>query len=201
MFTIAIQAGGKSKRMGEDKALRPFLGRPLIERVLERVLSVGDELIVIANKRDAYQFLNVHVYPDVIPNRGALGGLYTALSVASNPVVGVVASDMPFVSAPLLERLKDILLESGADAVLPSAEGGLEPLHAVYRRETCLPLVKKALDNNQWQMIAWHAQADVRVLTPEETRRHAPHPRTFWNLNTPQEFREAEEEVRIQKRL
>ena len=186
--------------MGEDKALRPFLGRPLIERVIERVSFLGDELIVVANETADYHFLNVPVFPDVIPHRGALGGLYTALSVAANPMVGVVACDMPFVSASLFEHLKTILLESGSDAVLPSVEGGPEPLHAVYRRETCLPLVKEALDNNLWKMVAWHSQADVRILTPEETRQHAPHLRTFWNLNTVQEFQKAEEEVQIQKR-
>lgn len=199
MFTTIIQAGGKSTRMGEDKALRPFLGRPLVERVLERVSFVGEEVLVIANRPDDYQFLNVPVHPDVIPNRGALGGLYTALSVSANPIVGVVACDLPFASAPLLKHLKTILDETDVDAALPSTEGGLEPLHAVYRRATCLPLVKSALENDVWKMIGWHDQAKVRILTPVETRQHAPHPRTFWNLNTPEEFQKAEEEARMQK--
>lgn len=195
MFTIVIQAGGKSKRMGEDKALLPFLGRPLIERVRDRVANLGEELIVVTNRPAGYQFLNVPLYQDVIPDRGALGGLYTALSVSANPLVGVVACDMPFVSAPLLEHLTTILYETDADAALPSTEGGLEPLHAVYRRATCLPLVNNALENDIWKMIGWHEQAKVRILTPQETRQHAPYPRTFWNLNTPEEFQEAEEEA------
>ncbi len=206
MFTIVIQAGGKSKRMGEDKALLPFLGHPLIERIINRVSSLGDELIVIANDLVAndlaannmadYQFLNLPLYRDVIPNRGALGGLYTALSVSACPIVGVVACDMPFVSAPLLGHLKNILLETDADAALPSTEGGLEPLHAVYRRDTCLPLVKEAIEDGLWKVIGWHAQADVLTLSPAETRQHAPNPRTFWNLNTPEEFQAAEEVAR-----
>ncbi len=197
MFTIIIQAGGKSERMGKDKALLPFLGQPLIARVIDRFSGLGDETIVVANNVAEYRFLNLPLRPDVIPNRGALGGLYTALYVSANPVVGLVACDMPFASPQLLAHLKATLCETNADAALPSTEGGLEPLHAVYRRETCLPLVKKAIENGQWKMIAWHKNADVRILTPEETKRHAPHPHTFWNLNTPQEFREAEEEARM----
>ncbi len=196
MFTLIVQAGGKSTRMGKDKALLPFLGRPLIERIINRVSSLGDELIVITNNVEDYQFLNLPLYPDVIPNRGALGGLYTALSVSAGSLVGVIGCDLPFVSAPLLEHLKNILVETGADAALPSTEGGLEPLHAVYRRETCLPIVKSAIEADMWKMIAWHAQADVHILSPRETRRYAPNPRTFWNLNTPEEFRVAEDVAR-----
>ncbi|MEA2007967.1 MAG: molybdenum cofactor guanylyltransferase [Chloroflexota bacterium] len=197
MFTIVIQAGGKSERMGKDKALLPFLGRPLIARVIDRVSVLGDETIVVANNITEYKFLNVPLYPDVIPNRGALGGLYTALYVSANPVVGLVACDMPFASPQLLAHLKATLQKTGADAVLPSTEGGLEPLHAVYRRETCLPLIKEAIKNGMWKMIGWHKNADVRVLSPEETKQYAPHPRVFWNLNTPQEFQKAEEEARV----
>lgn len=181
--------------MGKDKALLPFLGQPLITRIINRVAVVGDKIIVITNNLAAYQFLSVPLYPDVIPNRGALGGLYTALSVSANPIVGLVACDLPFASPQLLAHLKTILQETGADAVLPSTKGGLEPLHAVYRRETCLPVVKAAIEKGYWKMISWHNEANVRVLSAEETRQHAPHPHTFWNINTPKNFLEAEEKA------
>ncbi len=102
MLTVVIQAGGESRRMGQDKALLPFLGKPLIQRVIERVASLADELLVTTNRPEAYQFLDLPLFPDVIPGRGALGGLYTALSAASQPLVAVVACDMPFASPALL---------------------------------------------------------------------------------------------------
>ena len=182
--------------MGEDKALMPFLDGTLVERVISRVSDIADEILVITNRPDAYRFLGLPLHEDFIPDRGALGGLYTALRAASGTEVGLAACDLPFVSPELMLYMRDLLVESGADAVLPSTEGGLEPLQAVYRRETCLPAVRAALDDGVWKMIAWHERANVRVLTPEETRSIAPHPRTFWNLNTPEEFSRAEQKAR-----
>ncbi len=192
MLTMVIQAGGESTRMSEDKALRNFLDRPLIEHLLDKFSTIGEERLIITNHQQDYTYLGVPLQTDIIPNRGALGGLYTALSAASHPHVGLVACDMPFASPPLMQHLHDLLQDTSADAVLPSTQNGLEPLHAIYRRQTCLPLVESALADDQWRMISWHDQADVRILSPEETREHVPLDITFWNLNTPEEFREAE---------
>jgi molybdopterin-guanine dinucleotide biosynthesis protein A len=72
----------------------------------------------------------------------------------------------------------------------------LEPLHAIYRRETCLPLVEAALDANQWKLISWFDHAKVRVLKLEEIARLDPKGLAFWNLNTPEDLRQAEERAR-----
>lgn len=193
MITIVLQAGGKSSRMGKDKALVPFLGVPLIKRLRDRFLDVGDELVVISNDFSGYQDLNVPLYKDLIPDRGALGGLYTALSVAKNPLVGLIAADLPFASPELLANLFNKLRSSGADGIIPNSGNDLEPLHAVYRRETALPLVKKALGQDLWRMNAWFDQADILILSPEETRNLSSSKYTFMNLNTPEDFRRAEE--------
>src|SRR5262245_39893464 len=103
MLTISIQAGGQSSRMGEDKALKPFLGRPLIQRVIDRLTPIADEIIVTTNRPEAYNFLTHRLFTDLKPGRGALGGLYTAIASASHPIVAVVACDMPFASATLIE--------------------------------------------------------------------------------------------------
>lgn len=196
MLSIVVQAGGESSRMGEDKALKPFLGEPLIKRVLRRVSSVGEEILVTTNHPERYRFLNVPVVPDLIPGRGALGGLYTALQSANQPLAAVVACDMPFVSGEILSVGKQILAETGADAVIPKTEHGLEPIHAVYRRETCLPAVKAAIDADQWRMISWHDQVQIHTLRPEVVARYDPHKLAFRNVNTPEEFRAAEELAR-----
>lgn len=193
MITIVLQAGGKSSRMGKDKALLPFLGIPLIKRLRDRFLDVGDELVVISNDFSGYQDLNIPLYKDLIQDRGALGGLFTGLSVAKNPLVGLIAADLPFASPELLANLFEKLLISGADGVIPNSENGLEPLHAVYRRESSLPLVKKAIAQDLWRMNAWFDQADILILSPEETRNLSAFPYTFMNLNTPEDFQRAED--------
>ncbi len=192
MITIVLQAGGKSTRMGKDKALLPFLGIPLIKRLRDRFSDLGEELLVITNDFSGYQDLAVPLYKDIIPDRGALGGLYTALSISKNPLVGLIAADLPFASPALLAHLIKIILTSGAEAAIPSTERGLEPLHAVYRRDTSLPLVKVAIDQNLWRMNSWFDQAEILILTPEATRKVTSSKYTFLNLNTPEDLQKAE---------
>ena len=193
MLTVCIQAGGESSRMGEDKALKTFLGRPLIQRVIDRLTSIADEVIVTTNRPDDYAFLNLPLFPDLKPGRGALGGLYTAIASSRHPLVAVVACDMPFASAHLLEAESSMLLEEEVDVVIPKSAEGYEPLHAVYRRATCLPAIASAIDADQWKVIAWFPQVKIRVLTSEEAKRYDLLGLAFWNVNTPEEFAEAEQ--------
>jgi molybdenum cofactor guanylyltransferase len=178
--------------MGENKALKNFLGRPLIQRVIERLVPIADEVLVTTNEPDAFSFLNLPLISDLKPGRGPLGGLYTALASAHHAQVAVVACDMPFASAPLLVAAAGLLEQDAADVVIAEATEGFEPLHAVYRRTTCLPAVQSAIDADQWRMIAWFPQVKVRKLTSEELDRYDPDHLAFWNLNTPAEFSDAE---------
>jgi molybdopterin-guanine dinucleotide biosynthesis protein A len=178
--------------MGENKALKNFLGRPLIQRVIERLAPIADELLVTTNEPAEFSFLNLPLVSDLKPGRGPLGGLYTALASAHHPKVAVVACDMPFASAPLLVAAAGFLEEDSADVVIAEAAEGFEPLHAVYRRGTCLVAVESAIAAEQWRMIAWFPQVKVRKLTGEELDRYDPDHLAFWYLNTTEEFSEAE---------
>ena len=178
--------------MGENKALKNFLGRPLIQRVIERLAPVADELLVTTNEPAAFSFLNLPLVADLRPGRGPLGGLFTALASAHHPHVAVVACDMPFASAPLLVAAAGFLEQDGADVVIAEATEGFEPLHAVYRRDTCIAAVQSAIDADQWRVIAWFPQVKIRKLAPQELDRYDPDHLAFWNLNTPAEFSEAE---------
>jgi molybdopterin-guanine dinucleotide biosynthesis protein A len=193
MISIILQAGGKSSRMGKDKATIPFLGIPLIYRLRDRFDGFGTELLVITNDIRGYTKLGVPLFEDVIPKRGALGGLYTALSIASQPLIGLIAADMPFANPDLIKHQIQIIQESGFDAVIPATDQGIEPFHSVYRVETCLPLVKKAIEKDLWKMISWHDSARIKILNPELIRKITGSDHTFLNLNTPEEFQAAEE--------
>ena len=193
MLTIVIQAGGESRRMGQDKALLPFLGRPLILRVLERVQPLADEILVTTNRPEAYGFLNLPLIPDLIPGRGALGGVYTAVKSANQPLVAIVACDMPFASPALFAAERDILLSSQVDLAIPHTGEGTEPFHAVYRRETCLPAIEAAIHADKWRVDAWFSQVKVHLLRAEEIQRYDPQMLCFRNVNTPEELQEAEE--------
>ena len=179
--------------MGEDKALKTFLGRPLIQRVVERLSPIADEIVVTTNRPADYDFLKLRLVSDLKPGRGALGGLYTAIASATHLIVAVVACDMPFASAGLLEAASSILVEEEADVVIAKSEEGYEPLHAVYRRDTCLPAIEAAMDADQWKVIAWFPRVKVRVLTHAEVESLDPDRLAFWNVNRPEEFAKAEQ--------
>ncbi len=179
--------------MGENKALKPVLGRPLIQRLVDRLSPLADEVLITTNEPAAFRFLNVPLFPDLRPGRGALGGLYTALVSARHPCVAVVACDMPFASGPLLVAAAGLLQQHGADVVIAETAEGFEPLHAVYRRATCIPAIEAAMDADQWRVISWFPRVKVRKLTADELRRYDPDGLAFSNVNTPEEFAAAEQ--------
>ncbi|MDD2695915.1 MAG: molybdenum cofactor guanylyltransferase, partial [Anaerolineales bacterium] len=163
---------------------------------IARLAGLGDELVVTANQPEAYRYLNLPIFSDLLPGRGALGGLHTALHAASQPLVAVVACDMPFANAGLLAAQRNLLLAEGADAVIPRTSGGTEPFHALYRREACLPAVQAALEAEKWRVDAWFPNVNIHFLTPEETRLHDSLGIAFWNVNTLDELVRAEQFAR-----
>jgi molybdopterin-guanine dinucleotide biosynthesis protein A len=194
--SLVIQAGGESRRMGQNKALMPFLGRQLIQRVIERVSAFGDEILITTNQPADFAFLGLPCIPDVYPGQGALSGLYTALKAARYPLVGVVACDMPFASLELLKAERQVVLTQGFDGVVPQSVEGYEPFHAVYRRETCLPAVQNALDMGQKRLISWFPAVRLTFFTPEQVLQADPTGLAFSNLNTPEELQAAEKIAR-----
>lgn len=179
--------------MGRDKGLAPFLGKPLIERVVARLAHLGVDTLVITNKPADYQFLGLPLVSDKLPGRGALGGLYTALSAASQPLVALVACDMPFANPDLLAYAGSLLAGGDHAAVIPQTEHGNEPYHAVYRREACLPLVAKALEAGLWRVDSWFGEANIYYLMEPELSRLDPLGIAFLNVNTPEDLASAEQ--------
>ncbi len=192
MVSIVIQAGGESNRMGQNKALMPFLGEALLARVARRLAGLGDELWVASNHGTELASLGLRVEPDCQPGLGALGGLLTALRGSRYSLVVVAACDMPFIHAGLLRAQIGILEREGADVVVPRVPAGYEPFHAVYRRETCLPAVEAAIQMGKRRMISWFDSVQVREMPPDEIRVYDRELRSFMNVNDPDEFRQAE---------
>ena len=195
-WSIVIQAGGQSQRMGQNKALMPFLGQPLIERIVQRLMMkkpAADEILINTNQPDLFSFLDLAMFPDLIAGKGPLGGLFTALSVAKFPLVAVVACDMPFINPQLLGLERDLLGVDEWDVVLPRSNDGLEPLHAVYRKDVCLPAIRMALNEDRLRMISWLGDVKVREIGIEELVIIDPDLRSFMNVNTPDEFKRAEQ--------
>jgi molybdopterin-guanine dinucleotide biosynthesis protein A len=192
MLTVVINAGGESRRMGENKCLKLFKGQPLVARMAQRLRPLAQELLITTTTPEAFAFLGLVGVADFQPGFGALSGLHTALAAAHHPLVAVVACDMPFIDPNLLAVERDLLEAEEVDVVLPCSPEGVEPLHAIYRRATCLPAVEAALAEGQRRLIAWLPQVRVRTMPAAEVAHFDPRFRSFVNVNTPEDFRLAE---------
>jgi molybdopterin-guanine dinucleotide biosynthesis protein A len=190
-LTLAIAAGGQSTRMGRDKALLPLWGQPIIERILAQLQPLASETLIVTNRPAAYAYLQLPLFTDVWPGKGALGGLYTALHSATQPHVLCVACDMPFTVRPLMEYLLGLRTE--ADVVLPQMAGEAEPFRAVYARSGCLAAVQAALTAGQMRMISFLPAVRVRYVPETEWARFDPQHRSFFNINTPADLAQAEQ--------
>jgi molybdopterin-guanine dinucleotide biosynthesis protein A len=189
MVTVAIQAGGKSSRMGRDKALIRLAGRPLIEHVLSQVQGLGEETIITTNTPDRLAYLGLRMASDQSPVGGALQGLRTALRAASHPRVLVVACDMPFLRRPLLEHLLHLSQED-ADVVVPKNGRFYEPLHAVYQTRV-LPEIEASLEAGRFRLDSFFPRVDVLPVVGSDLDRLDPQRRSFFNVNTPEDLERA----------
>jgi molybdopterin-guanine dinucleotide biosynthesis protein A len=192
MLTVVINAGGESRRMGENKALKLFGGQPLIARMVARLRPLAQELLVTTNQPELFTFLELPLVADLKPGYGALSGLYTAVASAHQPLVAVLACDMPYVDPCLLAVQRDLLVDEGVDVIIPCSPEGIEPLHAVYRRATCLPALEAAIQADQHRLSSWFSLVRVREMPVSEVAQYDPQFRSFINVNTPEEFRQAE---------
>ncbi|PKN83340.1 MAG: molybdenum cofactor guanylyltransferase [Chloroflexi bacterium HGW-Chloroflexi-8] len=193
-LTIAIQAGGKSTRMGSNKAKVTFLGQPLILRILERVQHLAGQVMILSNNNDLeYDVLaGIPIHADLMSGIGPLAGLYTSLKLARTPYVALVACDMPFASTQLIQYELEVIKTLDCDVVIPETENGLEPMHALYRRETCLPNIEAAIANNERRLISWFPGMKIETISTAVLRKIDPQLRMFLNINTPEDLESAE---------
>ncbi len=161
--TGVILAGGKSTRMGRDKATLDFDGMPLYRRTFELLKNLFPA-VLLAGDRPELALPGLKVVPDRYPG-SALGGLYTALSNAETPWVFVTACDMPLIDPKVIEAL--LVLRQGYDVVVPSTSGGLEPLFACYHRN-CLEPMRQMLEQGQYRIFDFYQQLSTRYVLERE---------------------------------
>ena len=187
--TGVIQAGGKSARMGgTPKALLELGGRRIIERVVEVVRAVVDDVLVVTNTPELYRFLDLPMVPDVFPDHGSLGGLYSGLAAAPGEAAFTVACDMPFLRVDVARLVVDRAAE--ADVVIPRVGEQLETLHAVYGK-ACLVPMEARLRAGRLRIVGFFEDVRVLELAEAEIARRADPAVVFMNVNTPEELARA----------
>lgn len=193
--TGVILAGGKSRRMGEDKRFLTVGTTTLLDRCCSAMRSIFPEvLIVTAQDSPPLEGHGCRVYQDLIPDCGSLGGLYTGLKMATCTRIFVVACDMPFLNQPMIHFF--INRDPGADVVMGRLPSGLQPLHAVYGRGA-LPAVERMAHARQLKIqdIVSEPSLKITVVDASEWASIDPASRSFQNVNTPADLLAARAEA------
>ncbi len=185
-----VLTGGRSTRIGTDKALLPFGDGTLALWMAKIVKGVSQDVTLIGS-REKYFSLGLPVEEDVFPGRGPLGGIHAALVHSRQAPSLVVGCDLPYLSKEFLGFLVELAHSSGADVVVPESPGlGLEPLCAVYA-PSCLAPMEDALQRGESKVQVLLARLRLRVVKHEEWLPYDPQGRLFCNLNTLAEYEEA----------
>jgi molybdopterin-guanine dinucleotide biosynthesis protein A len=183
-ITGVILVGGKSRRMGQDKAFLQIAGKTLFERVLAIFRESFDRLVLVGDRAERFTGYDLPVLPDIYPG-SALGGIYTALYHAETEHIFVSSCDLPFANREMLLFLCS--LRDGFDAVVPSTAHGFEPLFALYAK-SCLGPMRELLEGGNFCAYAYYPQIRVRYVKDEELANLDRDGRSFVNVNTPEEF-------------
>ena len=184
--SAAILAGGKSSRMGTNKALLEVGAGAMLVRTAELLRPLVDELFLVADDEAPYVRLGLPVIPDVHPGRGAVGGIHAALRHAAHPLVLCVACDMPHIGRGVVELLLGSA-RPGDDALLPRIGGLPEPLLAVYAR-TAHAGFERAIRAGRLRVVDALEGLRVRYVDEPELRAADAALRSFVNVNTPEEL-------------
>jgi molybdenum cofactor guanylyltransferase len=184
--TGVLVAGGRARRLGGTaKGFLRVQGLPIAERSLALLCTLFDQVLVVANDPGPWVELGVPVVPDAIPDKGAPGGLHSALLASRTGWIFAAACDMPFLSESPIRHMAG--RRDGAPAVVVEWERGLEGLHAFWSRDL-LPVVERMLLEGNPSLRAIASAVGARVLPAREWRGVDPTGRSFENVNTPEDL-------------
>ncbi len=176
--------------MGRDKAFLMFRGKPLVEHSLTVVRQVCASVTVVGEPNNFSRYGSS--VADLFPGCGPLAGIHAGLKHSSSELNLFLAVDMPYVSSELLAFLLADAEQTGAVVVVPRTSRGLQPLCAVYRRSFA-ETAETFLRAGKYKIDAAFAQLPVRAIGEAELAAHGFSERSFFNVNTPEEFERAEE--------
>ncbi|MGL5312843.1 MAG: molybdenum cofactor guanylyltransferase [Peptostreptococcaceae bacterium] len=182
--TLAILAGGKGSRMNyKNKALLSYQNKTFIENLLE-VGKNFEEIIIVANNKEAYKQYNVRIIPDIYKDKGPLGGIHSALLHSKFDKVFCIACDMPLLSEECLNIIGEF--DFSEDILVPKSNGRMQPLCAVYSKNIIDSVEKNIIENNN-KLQHLIINNNYKIIDMDFSDEN------FININTPEEYRNLEE--------
>ena len=191
LITGAVLVGGRSRRLGQDKATLPLAGRPLAHWVTAAIGPLVDECWLISNQPLRHLELGFPLLIDVLPGRGALGGLLSVMLLANGSHILLSACDTPFLQPALLKAMIAQAARGGQDAVVCRSSKGLEPLPGLFSCRL-LPRLQAQVQGNDLRLRTLLTACRTKILLPEEVGREDPNELSFFNINTAEDVARAQ---------
>lgn len=176
--------------MGSDKSFAMLGNQPIFQHALNSIRELDLPTILVTNSPDKYAGYALLMVQDIMPDQGALGGLYTAIHSSKTDFTLCVACDMPFLNVNLLRHLLR-LCTADWDVIVPRIDGRSETMHAVYRK-TCLDIIKAQLAEGRLKASGFFDQVRVCYVDEDVIRQFDPDLRSFMNVNTPDDLEAAQ---------
>lgn len=187
-MTGIILSGGKSVRMGFNKAFIDIGGKPIIHRIVGLFKELFDEIIIVANEPVEYEEIDVTIATDIFKEAGSLGGIYTGLFHASSEYSFVAACDMPFLNKEVISRM--CKTSTGENAIVPFIMGRYHPLHAIYSKK-CLKPIAEMIKNRDLRITNLFQRIKTKRLEERDWLSGEPILLSLDNINTREDLRRA----------
>ena len=197
-MSAIVVAGGVSKRFGQDKGLVKLADKPLVSYVVDKAISVVDDVMVVVNsetqKKKIAEVISekARIMVDQADVQTPLAGALTGFEAAQTEYAILLACDTPFLSPEILSLLLEV--SANRSAAIPRwPNGNIEPLHASYHASTAAKAAKTATENGRFDMRAMvDNMRSVRYISTMVLRQLDPKLTTFFNINSPNDLRQAE---------
>jgi molybdopterin-guanine dinucleotide biosynthesis protein A len=185
-ITGIILAGGKSTRVGTNKAFLKIGKKTIIEQILAKFKEIFRETIVVVNEIQKFDSLKVRIIQDLISSKGPLGGIYTGLVKSNSFYNFIIGCDMPFINNGLVEHIASYAQDF--DIVMPKVKERYEPLCALYSKR-CIATIEGALDKDSLRIVDVLPLLNVKLIDEAEIKQFDPEFISFKNINTREDYR------------
>ena len=194
-ITGIILTGGNASRMGENKALKKLEGETLIERTAKILSRSVDQIILITNSPEEFSFLNLPMYPDIAKGIGPLAGILTGLTHSPTELNILMACDLPFITSEAIDHLLKMRGTSGLVAY--RTEKGIETFCAIYSKKL-IAEIQNRIQKKNYEIHTLFNEPDAKLI-PFNSQLPFYHPDLFFNVNSPEDFKKAQDFLNIKK--
>ena len=198
--TGIILAGGKSRRLGRDKAWEDVGGKRIIDRVIDTLQSSCEKVLIVGDRPERQDELDlpesIEYQSDDQKGKGSIGGLYTGLKASDTLWSLVVACDMPFISRELIGFMLSFISKNRCDAIVPVINGRYQPTHALYS-STCVPFIEKNISNGNFRMDSYFDEVYLEEISEDVIKGIKGAELSFFNVNTEDDLFTAREQCKL----